>query len=186
MAEKKKKSSGPFRADFVYTNAILSDFEAFYQHKQKTSPLVRIICGILGAVGAVYFGYTLYTEGFGITRTGYLIVCSLMLLVAFSSGKRSKSDDTLEKYRKYYSKSKVHFVIDEEGVEMKLEGQKNYSRSKFRQIYGLFETDLCFYFVIKGKAYYIISKKAVEGGTAEDLKSYMESHCKKSFLHYEV
>lgn len=181
-----KKVTGPFRADFVYTNEILSDFEAFYQTKRKMSPKARIICGVIGAVGAIYFGYTLYAEGFGITRTGYLIACSLMLLVAFSSGKRSGADETIKKYRKYYTNRKVHFEIDEEGVEMKLEKQKNYARSKFKQIYGLYETDLCFYFVIKGKAYYIISKKALVGGTPEEFRSYMETHCRKHFLAYQV
>lgn len=181
-----KQVTGPFRADFVYTKDILSDFEAFYQTKRSMSPKARVICGVIGAIGAIYFGYTLYAEGFGITRTGYLIACSLMLLVAFSSGKRSGADETIKKYQKYYTNRKVRFVINEDGVEMKLEKQKNYARSKFKQIYGLYETERCFYFVIKGKAYYIISKQAVTGGTADELRTYMETHCRKHFLRYDV
>ncbi len=185
-SNKKKKVSGPFSADFVYTDALLKDFEKFYQEKQKTRPAVRIVLGIFGAMGALYFGYGLYTEGFGITRVGWLIACSLMLLVAFSSGHGNGADNTVDQYRKYYLNVGVHFDINEDGVQMQLATQKKGASSKFTKIYGLYETEHSFYFVIKGKAYYIISKKAIEGGTPEDLHDYMESHCQKTFLSYSV
>jgi glucose-1-phosphate adenylyltransferase len=69
---------------------------------------------------------------------------------------------------------------------MHLEGQKNYARSKFKEIYGLFDTDMCFYFVIKGKAYYILPRDSVEGGSDDDLKKYMEKKCGKRFVHYDT
>lgn len=175
-----------FRADFFYTDEILSDFEALYCAKGTVSLPARILCGVIGSVGAVYFGLELYTQGFGLVRVGYLIICALMILVACSSRKRSGSDETLKKYRKYYEGRRVAFRIDEDGVEMKLEKQKTYARSKFRQIHGLFETKKCFYFVIRGKAYYILSKKALSEEKVDALRKYMERHCKKKFQTYDI
>ena len=54
--------------------------------------------------------------------------------------------------------------VRDEGVELHIEGQKSYARSKFKEIYGLYDTDRCLYCVIKGKAYYIIPKEAPELG----------------------
>lgn len=185
MAEQ-NNSFGTFRADFIYTDEVLSDFEALYQIKQRMSPLARVLCLAIGAAGAIYFGYSLYTDGLGPTRIGYLIVCSLMILVGCSGARRSGSDETLKKYRKYYTDRRVSFLIDESGVEMRLEKQKKYAKSKFREIYALYETERCFYFVIKGKAYYILSKAAVRGGTVDELKKYMEQKCKKKFQFYAL
>ena len=102
------------------------------------------------------------------------------------AGGRDRNDGTTDKYQQYYAGRRVDFRIDEEGVWMKLSDQKNEAHSSFNQIYSLCETDKCFYFIIKGKAYYIISKEAVSGGTPEELASYMQSHCQKKFLHYKV
>jgi len=184
MAEK-GKAGGPFTASFVYTDEILSDFEALYLAKREVRPLTRLICGLLGAAGAVYFGYMLYSEGAKVAWVGYLVGCSLLLVVAVSGG-RNRKDGSIEKYRKYYLGRRADFRIDEDGVKMQLEKQKNPAASKFREIYGLFETDKCFYFVIKGKAYYIVAKKAVTGGTPEELSAYMQNHCQKKFLYYQV
>lgn len=178
--------SSVFQTSFVYTDEILSDFEALYHLKGSLSPVARILCGVLGVVGAVYFGLQLYRHGFDIVTTGYLIVCSLMILVAASSRRRSGADDTLKKYHKYYENHRATFRIDADGVDMKLEGQKNRAHSKFRQIYGLFETELCFYFVIKGKAYYILSKKALPQEDVDALRTYMQQQCKKKFQFYPL
>ena len=179
-----KQGGGIFNAEFTYTEDVLNDFEALYLQKKEVSPAMRAVLGVLGAVGAVYFGWMIYKDGLQLTRVGYLVICSLMLLVAFSrSGKRP--DDTLKKYRRYYTGRKATFRIDEGGVEMHLEGQKNHARSKFREIYGLFDTDLCYYFVIKGKAYYILPKQSVSGDP-DEFKKYMEKKCAKRFLHYDV
>ena len=78
------------------------------------------------------------------------------------------------------------FVIDDSGVELKIEGQQNYARSKFKEIYGLFETDLCFYFIVKGRAYYIVPKAGIEGGTADEFRSYIQKKCMKHFQKYEL
>ncbi len=184
MAEK-NRSKGPFTANFTYTDDILQDFAAVYQLKKKVPPMTRVICAVLGIAGAVYFGYALYVDGLSVARIGYLVGCSLLLLVAVSGG-RDRNDGTIEKYKKHYAGRKVEFRIDEDGVWMQLEKQKNQAHSKFNQIYGLYETPKCFYFVIQGKAYYIVSKQSVSGGPAEDLAAYMQKRCKKTFLHYDV
>lgn len=175
-----------FSISFPYTNEILSDFEALYWTKGRLSPAARIICGAVGALGAIYFGLSLYREGLNFVHIGYLVVCSLMILVACSSKKRSGSDATLQKYRKYYLNKTASFRLDDNGVEMKLEGQRNHARSKYQQIYGLFETKKCFYFVIKGKAYYIISKDALSEEDAGRLRSHMERRCRKKFQYYDL
>lgn len=175
-----------FKANFIYTEAILQDFEALYRQKQHMSPSARILCAVLGAVGSVYFAWQLYTEGLGVTRIGYLLACSLMLLVAFSGTRGKTADETLQKYRRHYKNCGVQFRIDENGVEMQLEKQKKRAKSKFSEIYGLFETKQCFYFVIKGKAYYIISKSAITGGDVDSFRHYMEKHCKKKTQFYDL
>ena len=108
-----------------------------------------------------------------------------LLVLAFANG-RKRPDETTAKYRRYYHGKKATFTIDDEGVQMHLEGQKNYARSKFKEIYGLFDTDMCFYFVIKGKAYYILPKASVEDPGPNELKKYMEKKCGKRFLHYDT
>lgn len=180
-----KQAGGLFSAAFTYTDAVLSDFEALYRQKKEISPALRVVLGVLGAAGAVYFGWQLYKNGLQLTRVGYLVISSLMLVVALSGGGK-RPDESTSKYRKYYLDKGVTFRIDENGVEMHLEGQKNPARSKFREIYGLYDTDLCFYFVIKGKAYYILPKASVEGAGPDELRKYMEKKCSKRFLHYDV
>ena len=174
-----------FHADFTYTEAVLSDFEALYQQKKEISPATRIVLGALGLAGVIYFALSLHKNGLQFTQVGYLIICSLMLLVALHrSGKHP--DETLAKYRRYYLDKGAAIQVDGSGVEFRLEGQKNHARSKFKEIYGLFETDLCLYFVIKGKAYYILPKASVEGGTVDELKKYMQKKCAKRFQYYDL
>ena len=180
-----RQSGGMFQADFTFTDAILDDFEALYLDKKETPLATRVALGALGGAGAVYFGYSLYAEGVQLTRICYLLICSVMLVLAFSrSGKRP--DDTLAKYRKYYLGRAVHYRIDDEGVEMKLADQKNPARSKFREVYGLFDTDRCLYILINGRAYYILPKDSVAGGAAEDLMKYLRKKCGKSFQHFDL
>ena len=180
-----RQAGGLFHAAFTYTDAVLSDFEALYRQKKEISPAMRIVLGVLGAAGAIYFGYTLYRDGISFAGVGYVLICSVLLVLALSRGGK-RPDDSTAKYRKYYQGKQATFDIDESGVEMHLEGQKNYARSKFKEIYGLSDTDMCFYFVIKGKAYYILPKDSVEGAGAEELKKYMEKKCSKHFLHYDT
>ena len=180
-----KPSVGPFTAEFRYDEAVLSDFEALYLQKKEIAPGTRIALGVLGAAGAVFFGWSIYRNGLQLTYAGYLIICSLMLLVALARP-GSRPDDSLKKYRKYYLDHGASFRIDENGVEMRLEGQKNPARSKFKEIYGLYDTDRCLYFVIKGKAYYILPRESVSGGTDGELAAYMQRKCGKRFVHYDV
>ncbi len=180
-----RQSQGFFHADFTYTDAVLKDFEALYLKKKEISPITRAVLGALGLVGAGYFGWRLYGSGFQFTYVGYLIICSILLVVAFRSGAK-RPDDSLKKYRKYYQDKSAAVKVDDAGVELKIEGQQNYARSKFREVYGLFDTDLCWYFLVKGRAYYILPKDAVEGGTPEEFKKYMEKKCAKHFLHYAL
>ena len=180
-----KQNGGLFSAAFTYTDAVLSGFEAMYRQKKEISPAMRIVLGALGAVGAVYFGWMLYKDGLSLTRVGYALICAVLLVVALSGGGK-RPDDSTAKYRKYYQDKQATFKIDENGVEMHLEGQKNFARSKFKEIYGLYDTDLCFYFVIKGKAYYILPRDSVQGTGADELKKYMEKKCGKRFLHYDT
>ena len=178
-------TNGLFTASCVYTDDILRDFEALYLQKKELSPAARAMLGALGAAGAVYFGYMLWKEGLQLTRVGYLLICSILLLLALSRpGKRP--DDTVAKYRKYYLDRRADFKVDEEGLELHLEKQKNYARCKSEEVYGLSETDRCLYCVIKGKAYYIIPKDAVADGKADDLKRYLEKKCGKRFQKYEI
>lgn len=182
MAES-KKANGPFLARFTYTEEILQDFEGIYNRKKKVSPITRVVCGAIGLAGVIYFGLQLYRVGMSVARVGYFIACSLLILVAFAGG-GDRGDETISKYRKHYKGRQAEFRIDEDGVYMQLSGQKNHAQSKFSQIYGLCETEKCFYFIIRGKAYYILPKAAVKGGTAEELAAYMQKKCKKSFMSY--
>lgn len=181
MSEKEKAL---YAASFLYTDAILKDFEALYLEKKKLSPTARIILGLLGFAGAVYFAIMLYREGWRIAYVGYLMICSVLLVLAFSRGK-SRPDDTVAKYRKYYLNHRVSFHFDETGVEMKLDGQKNYARSKYREIYGLNETARCLYLTIKGRAHYILPKEAF-GEECEELKKYLQKKSGKKFIQYDI
>ena len=176
-------SKALYRASFVYKDAILSDFEQLYMAKKEIPRSTRLILGGVGLIGVVFFGWMLYREGFQFTRLCYMLIASVMLVLAFSRGK-ARPDGTVDKYRRHYHNRRCEFSIDEEGIEMHLEGQKNYARSKFKEIYGLFDTDLCFYFVIKGKAYYILPKDAL--ADPGEFGKYMEKKSHKRFQHYDL
>ena len=180
-----KQSRGFFHADFTYTDEVLKDFEALYLKKKEITPITRAVLGALGLIGAGFFGYTLYKNGFQFTYVGYLLISSILLVVALHRGGR-RPDDSLKKYRKYYQNKNAAVKVDDAGIELKIEGQQTHARSKFKEVYGLFDTDLCWYILIKGRAYYILPKDAVEGGTPEEFRKYMEKKCAKHFLHYEL
>ena len=183
MAESAAK--GLYRAAFTYTDEVLSDFEAMYLKKKEITPVTRVVLGALGLAGVVYFGLQLYRGGFQLAYVGYLLICSILLVLALHRGGK-RPDDTTKKYRKYYQGKGATFTVTDGGVELRIEGQQNYARSKFKEIYGLFETDLCFYFVIKGRAYYILPKASIEGGTPDEFRAYMQKKCQKHFLKYEL
>jgi hypothetical protein len=182
MSEKEKPQ---YRASFVFTDEILRDFEALYLEKKKLSPTARVVLGLLGALGAGYFGWMLWREGVQFTRIGYLLICSVLLVLAFASGKK-RPDDTIRKYRASYLNKRATYSFGSDALEMNLEGQKSYARSKYGEVYGLFDTALCFYIFVKGRAYYILPKDAVAGGESEELQKFLQKKCKKHFQHFDL
>lgn len=179
-------ASGPFQAEFTYKADDLQDFEKLYRSKKQLSLPIRIFFGLAGALGALFFGYNLYTKGFNLAWTGYLVACSLMLVLAFHKENKNQPDKTCQRYRKYYTGKKVNFLINEDGIEMHLEKQQNYSKSPYKKIHGLFKTDRCWYIAIQTQAYYVIEKKALTGGSAKEFEQYLEKKCQKRFIAYEV
>ena len=107
-----------------------------------------------------------------------------ILLLAILMGWR-KADGSIARYRKYYLNKKAHVLLDDSGVELKINGQKTYARSKFKDVYSLLETDRTLFLEIKGRAFYILPKDGMEGST-EELKSFIERKCGKRFQHYDV
>ena len=178
-------AKGLYHAAFTYTDEVLSDFEAMYLKKKEITPVTRIVLGAVGLTGVVYFGLQLYRGGLQLAYVGYLLICSILLLLALHRSSR-RPDDTTKKYRKYYQDKGATFTVNDGGVELHIEGQQKYARSKYKEIYGLFETDLCFYFAIKGRAYYILPKASIEGGTPDEFRAYMQKKCLKRFLKYEL
>ena len=176
--------SAAFHAAFIYSDEVLSDFEAMLAQKRETPLGTRVLLGVLGGAGGAWFGWKLYSEGFDLIRVGYLLVCSVMLVLAFT--RRGQKDDTPARYRRHYQNRHVTFDFDEEGLEMRLEGQKNYARSKYKEVYGLFDTDKCLYIAIRGRAYYILPRDGVSDGQAGELVSFLEKKCAKKFQHYDL
>ena len=182
MADREKAL---YSASFVYTDAILKDFEALYLEKKKISPAARIVLGVLGGVGAVCFGWMLWRDGVQFTRIAYLLICSVLLVLAFYRG-NGRPDDSVGKYRRAYLNKRAAFRFDSEAVELKLEGQKSFARSKYREVYGLFDTAMCFYLTVKGRAYYILPKAAFSEEEWEDLKKFLQKKCAKKFQHFDL
>ena len=85
-----RQASGQYHAAFTYTDAVLSDFEALYRQKKEISPAMRVVLGVLGAAGAIFFGYMLNRDGLQFVRVGYVVICAILLVVAFSGGNRRK------------------------------------------------------------------------------------------------
>lgn len=181
MAEGDK--GGLFRAALLYGEDDLNDFDAMYRARREMPAGTRAVLGILGGAGAVYFGWTLYQNGFQIMPVGYLLVCSVLLVLAFSRNRRG--DDTPQKYRKSYLGRHANFRFDDADLEMHLENQKGYARTKYRDVRGLFDTDRCFYIAIQGNASYILPKEAVADGRADELKKFLEKKCGKKFQHID-
>ena len=177
--------SDKFHAAFIYSDAVLNDFDAMLTQKRDTPMATRVVLGALGAGGAVYFGWMLYRGGFDVMRVAYLLVCSVLLVLAFSRGGKSR-DDTAGRYRRHYLNRHATFDFDDEGLELRLEGQKNYARSKYKEVYGLFDTDQCLYAAIKGRAYYILPRDGVSDGRSDELVTFLEKKCRKKFQHFDV
>ena len=115
MSEKEKPQ---YRASFVFTDEILRDFEALYLEKKKLSPTARVVLGLLGALGAGYFGWMLWREGVQFTRIGYLLICSVLLVLAFASGKK-RPDDTIRKYRASYLNKRATYSFGSDAQQVR-------------------------------------------------------------------
>ena len=173
-----------FKGIFTYTDEVLSDFEAMYRMKSAVSPITRLVIGLIGAAGTGIFAVLIAMKGFSVTLLIPLIFSALVLLLALAMG-RKKTDSSVQRYRKHYLNKKAHVLLDDSGVELKINGQKSYARSKYKDIYSLLETEKTFFLEIKGRAFYILPKDGMDGST-EDLKDFLQKKCRKHFINYDV
>ena len=181
MASKEKEQ---YKGIFTYTDEVLSDFEAMYRMKSAVSPVTRIVLGLIGAAGTALFAVLIALKGFSIGFLILLVFCALILLLALTMGWK-KTDSSVERYRKHYLNKKAHVLVDDSGVELKINGQKSYARSKFKDVYSLLETEKTFFLEVKGRAFYILPKDGMDGST-ENLKAYVQKKCAKHFVFYDV
>ena len=179
-----KTDKEAYKAIFTYTDEVLGDFEAMYIHKTSVSPAMRLVLALVGLAGVALFAALMVTKGFSVGFLVPLVLFALILLLALLLG-RKKADSSVQRYRKHYLDKRAHFLIDSSGVELKLNGQKAYARSKFKDIYSLIETDRTFYFEIKGRAFYILPKDSIDGST-DDLRAYVQRRCGKRFQQIDV
>ena len=181
MAGKEKEQ---YKGSFVYTDEVLTDFEAMYRMKTAVSPVTRLIVGLIGAAGTAVFAVLMAMKGFSVAFLIPLVFSVLVLLLALFMG-RKKADASVERYRKHYLNKKAHVQVDENGVELKINGQKSYARSRFKDVYSLLETDKTLFLEVKGRAFYILPKEGMDG-SIEDLKAFVQKKCGKRFVHYDV
>ena len=168
-----------YKAIFVYTDEVLRDFEAMYLKKTAVSPVTRIVLGVCGLGGLALFTALMLVKGFSVGFLVPAVFSALVLLLALMLG-RKKNTASVERYRKHYLDKKVHFQIDDTGVEMKINGQKSYARSKFKDVYNLIETEKTIFLEIKGRAFYILPKDSF-GTSVDELKDYLQKKCGRRF-----
>ena len=173
-----------YKGIFVYTDEMLNDFEAMYRMKTAVSPATRLALGLVGGAGMIIFLVLMLLKGFSVGFLVPLVLFALIFLLAFAIG-RKKADSSVERYRKHYLNKKVHIQVDDNGVELKINGQKSFARSKFKDIYSLLETEKTFFLEIKGRAFYILPKDGMDC-SAEDLKAFIQKKCGKHFVQYNV
>lgn len=169
---------------FVYTDEVLKDFEAMYRMKTAVSPVTRLGLGLIGAAGVIAFVVLMVLKGFSMGFLVPAVIFALLLLLALFMG-RKKADSSVERYRKHYLNKKAHVLLDDSGVELKINGQKSYARSKYKDVYNLLETDKTFFLEIKGRAFYILPKDGMDG-SADALRDFLQKKCRKHFMNYDV
>ena len=184
MGKEKKERKEEYGASFVYTDEVLRDFEAMYREKTAVSPITRIVLALVGLLGLGVFVALMVVKGFSVGFLVPAIVFGLVLLLSVTMGRR-KADGSVQRYRKYYLNKKAHFAVDNTGVELKINGQKAYARSKFKDIYNLLETEKTLFLEIKGRAFYIVPKDAITG-SVEELKEHLQKKCLRRFVTYSV
>ena len=173
-----------FKGIFVYTDEILRDFEAMYRMKTSVSPVTKLVMGLTGAAGTLVFLVLMLLQGFSVSFLFLMAAFALLLLLALFGGRR-KVASSAERYRKHYLGKKVHVLLDDNGVELKLNGQKSFARSKFKDVYSLIETEKTLFLEIKGRAFYILPKDGMDCVT-EELKAFIQKKCGKRFVQYDV
>ena len=173
-----------YKGIFVYTDEILRDFESMYRAKTSVSPVTKLVMGLIGAAGMIVFLVLMVLQGFSVGFLFLTAAFALLLLLALFGGRR-KVSDSAERYRKHYLNKKVHVLLDDNGVELKINGQKSFARSKFKDVYSLLETEKTLFLEIKGRAFYILPKDGMDC-SAEDLKAYIQKKCGKRFVKYDV
>ena len=178
------KGNEQFRGIFVFTEEVLDDFAKMYRMKTAVSPITRLVLCLIGAVGIAVFVVLMVMNGFSV---GLLILAAffaLILLLGLLMGWR-KADSSIARYRKYYLNKKAHVLLDDSGVELKINGQKSYARSKFKEVYSLLETDESFFLEVKGRAFYILPKDGMDG-SADAIRDFVQKKCRKHFVFYDV
>ena len=173
-----------FKGIFVYTDEVLKDFEAMYRMKTAVSPVTRLVLGLIGAAGAIVFVVLMVLKGFSVGFLVPTVVFALLLLLALFMG-RKKAESSVERYRKHYLNKKAHVLLDDSGVELKINGQKSYARSKYKDVYSLLETEKTFFLEIKGRAFYILPKDGMDC-SADELRDFVQKKCRKHFVTYDV
>ena len=181
MAGKDKEQ---FKGIFVYTDEVLNDFAAMYRKKTAISPITRLVLGLIGAAGTGVCAFLIAAKGFSVGPLIVLIFSALILLLAILMGWR-KADGSIARYRKYYLNKKAHVLLDDSGVELKINGQKTYARSKYKEVYSLLETDDTFFLEVKGRAFYILPKDGMDAA-ADDIRDFVQKKCRKHFVFYDL
>ncbi len=173
-----------FKGIFVYTDEVLRDFEAMYRMKTAVSPITRIVMGLIGAAGTVVFLVLMLLKGYSLHYLIPMVFSALFLLLALLVG-RKKVEGSVDRYRKHYLNKKAHVQLDDNGIELKINGQKSFARSKFKEVYSLLETEKTFFLEIKGRAFYILPKDGMDC-SPDDLRSFVQKKCAKHFVKYDV
>ena len=168
----------------MYTDEVLRDFEAMYRMKTAVSPAARLLTSLLGAAGTALFAVLMILKGYSVGFLIPLVFFALILLLGLLMG-RKKADSSVERYRKHDLNKKVHVLLDDDGVELKINGQKSYARSKYKDVYSLVETENSFFLEVKGRAFYILPKAGMEG-SSEDLKAFVQKKSGKRFVQYNL
>ena len=173
-----------YKGNFTYTDEVLSDFEAMYRMKTAVSPVTRLVMALIGLAGAAVFTVLIIIKGYSLGFLVPLIMFALVLLLALMAG-RKKADHSVQRYRQHYLNKKAHVVLDISGIELRIDGQKSFARSNFKDVYSLLETGRSLFLEIRGRAFYILPKDGMDD-SAENLKAFIQKRCGKHFVYYDV
>lgn len=151
---------------------IMTDFEEFLAKQSAISMKSRILFGMLGVLCVIGSGTLLYRQDFSLSAVGFVVVGSLLLLMAFR-----KSKPRSNPYRNALTGKKIDLVVDDNGVRMDVDGKLT-SSARWKKIHGAFESEKCFYIETGVNAYFIIDKKAA----SPDLRKLLEKKTKTTMI----